>query len=48
MLASLPSCFSGLSFGAVLHRFLRSERALRIFNGAMAALLAAPVILIFW
>ncbi|MGH7365024.1 MAG: LysE family translocator [Candidatus Rokuibacteriota bacterium] len=47
-LASLPSCFPWLAFGAVLQRFLRSERARRIFNGAMGALLAASVILIIW
>jgi len=46
ILASLPSCFPWLAFGAVLHRFLRSERALRVFNGAMGALLAASVVLI--
>jgi len=48
MLASLPSCFPWLAFGAVLHRVLRSERARRIFNGVMGALLAASVLLIFW
>ena len=47
-LASLPSCFPWLAFGAVLQRFLRSERALRVFNGAMGALLAASVILFVW
>jgi threonine/homoserine/homoserine lactone efflux protein len=46
ILASLPSCFPWLAFGAVLHRFLRSERTLRIFNGVMGALLAASVVLI--
>jgi threonine/homoserine/homoserine lactone efflux protein len=46
VLASLPSCLSWLAFGAVLQRWLRSERALRIFNGAMGILLAASVILI--
>jgi threonine/homoserine/homoserine lactone efflux protein len=48
VLASLPSCFPWLAFGAVLHRFLRSERARRTFNRVMGALLAASVILIFW
>ena len=48
VLASLPSCFPWLAFGAVLQRVLRSERARRIFNGAMGALLAASVLLIFW
>ena len=47
-LACLPSCLPWLAFGAVLHRFLRSERAFRIFNGAMGALLAASVILFLW
>ena len=48
VLASLPSCFSWLAFGAVLQRVLRSDRARRIFNVAMGALLAASVLLIFW
>jgi len=48
VLASLPSCLPWLAFGAVLQRFLRSERALRIFNGVMGALLAASVILFIW
>jgi threonine/homoserine/homoserine lactone efflux protein len=45
VLASLPSCFPWLAFGAVLQRLLRSGRALRVFNGVMGALLAASVIL---
>ena len=48
VLASLPSCLPWLAFGAVLQRVLRSERAPRIFNGVMGALLAASVILIVW
>jgi threonine/homoserine/homoserine lactone efflux protein len=48
VLASLPSCFPWLAFGAVMQRVLRSERARRLFNGAMGALLAASVLLIFW
>ena len=48
VLASLPSCFPWLAFGAVLQRVLRSERARRICNGVMGALLAASVLLIFW
>jgi threonine/homoserine/homoserine lactone efflux protein len=48
VLASLPSCFPWLAFGAVLHRFLRSDRARRTFNGVMGAVLAASVVLIFW
>jgi threonine/homoserine/homoserine lactone efflux protein len=47
-LASLPSCFPWLAFGAVLQRFLRSGRAVRVFNGAMGALLAASVLLFIW
>jgi threonine/homoserine/homoserine lactone efflux protein len=47
-LASLPSCLPWLAFGAVLQRFLRSERAWRLFNGAMGALLAASVLLFIW
>jgi len=46
--ASLPSCFPWLAFGAVMQRVLRSERARRLFNGVMGALLAASVLLIFW
>jgi threonine/homoserine/homoserine lactone efflux protein len=47
-LAVVPSCFPWLAFGAILQRRLRSERAFRIFNGAMGALLAASVILFVW
>ncbi len=48
VLASLPSCFPWLAFGAVLQRFLRSERALRAFNVGMGVLLAASVLLLIW
>jgi len=48
VLASLPSCFPWLAFGAVMQRVLHSERSRRLFNGAMGALLAASVLLIFW
>jgi threonine/homoserine/homoserine lactone efflux protein len=48
VLAALPSCLPWLAFGAVLQRVLRSDRARRIFNGVMGALLAASVLLIFW
>jgi threonine/homoserine/homoserine lactone efflux protein len=48
VLASLPGCFPWLAFGAVVARFLRSERAWRVFNGVMGALLAASVILFVW
>jgi threonine/homoserine/homoserine lactone efflux protein len=43
-LVSLPSCLPWLAFGAVLQRALRSERASRLFNLGMGALLAASVI----
>ena len=48
LLACLPSCLPWLAFGAALQRLLRSERAFRIFNGAMGALLAASVVLFLW
>jgi threonine/homoserine/homoserine lactone efflux protein len=44
VLAALPSCFPWLAFGAILQRALRSERASRLFNVGMGALLAASVI----
>ena len=47
VLAAVPSCFPWLAFGALMQRLLHSDRALRTFNIAMAALLAASVILIF-
>ncbi|HEY7141932.1 MAG TPA: LysE family translocator [Methylomirabilota bacterium] len=43
--ACLPSCFPWLAFGAAMQRLLRSERAYRLFNGVMGALLAASVLL---
>jgi threonine/homoserine/homoserine lactone efflux protein len=46
VLAALPCCLPWLAFGAVVQRYLRSERAVRVFNGAMGALLAASVVLI--
>jgi threonine/homoserine/homoserine lactone efflux protein len=45
MLAALPSCFVWLAFGASVQRLLRTERAARIFNVAMGALLAGSVLL---
>jgi threonine/homoserine/homoserine lactone efflux protein len=47
-LVALPSCFPWLAFGATLQRFVRTPRARRILNGAMAALLAASTILLVW
>ena len=45
ILAALPSCFVWLAFGAGVQRLLRTERAARIFNVAMGALLAGSVLL---
>jgi threonine/homoserine/homoserine lactone efflux protein len=47
-LAALPSCLPWLAFGAAFQRFLRSPRAWRIFNAAMAGLLAASTIPLVW
>jgi threonine/homoserine/homoserine lactone efflux protein len=44
LLLSIPSCFPWLAFGAVVQRFLRSERTTRVFNGVMGLLLAASVV----
>jgi threonine/homoserine/homoserine lactone efflux protein len=46
--AALPSCLPWLAFGAVLQRVLRGDRARRIFNAVMGALLAVSVVLILW
>lgn len=46
VLAALPACFPWLAFGAWLQRQLRSERAARVFNLLMAALLAGSILLI--
>ena len=48
VLASLPSCFPWLAFGAGLQRVLRSARTRRAFNLAMGGLLAASVVLFVW
>ena len=45
ILAALPSCFVWLAFGAGVKRLLHGERAARIFNIAMGALLAGSVLL---
>lgn len=45
ILAALPSCFVWLAFGAGVQRLLHGERAARIFNVAMGALLAGSVLL---
>jgi threonine/homoserine/homoserine lactone efflux protein len=46
--AALPSGFIWLAFGASVHRWLCDERAMRIFNIAMGASLAASVVMILW
>jgi hypothetical protein len=46
--SSWRRCFPSLAFGAVFQRVLRSERALRVFNGAMGVLLATSVIVFVW
>ena len=45
-LAALPSCFVWLAFGVTAQRCLHTERALRAFNSAMAAMLAGSIVLI--
>ena len=47
-LTALPSCLPWLAFGAAFQRLLRSPRAWRIFNAAMAVLLAASTIPLLW
>ncbi|HEY3036104.1 MAG TPA: LysE family translocator [Streptosporangiaceae bacterium] len=47
-LVALPSCLPWLAFGAALQRFLRTPRARRVLNAAMAALLAASTIPLAW
>ena len=47
-LTALPSCFPWLAFGAGVQRYIRTPRARRVLNTAMAALLAASVILFTW
>ncbi len=48
VVAALPCCFAWLTFGAAALRLLRTERARRVFNVAMGALLAASVAFILW
>jgi threonine/homoserine/homoserine lactone efflux protein len=47
-LVAFPSCLPWLAFGAAFQRFLGSPRAWRIFNVAMAVLLAASTISLAW
>ena len=46
--AALPSCFVWLAAGAGVQRFLRTERAARIFNVTMGALLGGSILLFIW
>src|SRR5215472_12300350 len=48
VLVALPSCFVWLAFGATVQRWLATERAVRLFNVAMGALLAGSVLLFIW
>jgi len=45
--AAAPSAGIWAAFGSVIGRLLQSPRALRIFNGVMAALLATSVLMLF-
>jgi threonine/homoserine/homoserine lactone efflux protein len=46
--AAVPSCFPWLAFGAAVQRVLRTKRALRAFNIAMAAMLVGSIALFVW
>jgi len=48
ILAALPSCFVWLAAGASAQRFLRTERASRVFNVTLAALLGVSILLFIW
>ena len=48
VLATIPSGFLWLAFGASMQRLMANVKAARAFNIAMAALLAASVMLILW
>jgi threonine/homoserine/homoserine lactone efflux protein len=48
VLAALPSCGVWLAFGATIQRLLATERAVRLFNVAMGAMLAGSVLLFIW
>jgi threonine/homoserine/homoserine lactone efflux protein len=48
IVAALPSCFVWLAAGASLQRFLRTERASRIVNVTMGALLGGSILLFIW
>ena len=44
---AFPSCGLWTGFGSAIGRILKSARALRLFNGAMAALLVASILMLF-
>ena len=46
ILVALPSCFLWLAAGASLQRLLHAERAARVFNVAMGALLVGSLLFI--
>lgn len=48
IVAALPSCFVWLAAGASLQRCLRTERASRIVNVTMGALLGGSILLFIW
>ena len=48
IVAALPSCFVWLAAGASVQRFLRTERASRIVNVTMGALLGGSILLFIW
>jgi threonine/homoserine/homoserine lactone efflux protein len=48
IVAALPSCFVWLAAGASVQRFLRTERASRILNVTMGALLGGSILLFIW
>lgn len=48
IVAALPSCFVWLAAGASVQQYLRTERASRLFNVAMGALLGASILLFIW
>ena len=48
IVAALPSCFVWLAAGASVQQLLKTERASRIFNVTMAALLGGSLLLFIW
>lgn len=48
VLAAFPCFFTWLAFGATIQRLLHTQRAIRIFNVVMGALLAGSILLFLW